>query len=51
MANHANLNVRLIELQTMPFDQVLRLIVDLPEPFFWRIIRWLAEESPSGEPT
>lgn len=45
MANTANLNVRLVELQSMPFSEVLPLIVNLPDFMFWRIVQWLAEDA------
>jgi hypothetical protein len=39
-----NSNVRLIDLQTMPFHQVLPLIVNMDDRVFWRIINWLADQ-------
>lgn len=39
-----NSNVRLIDLQNMPFNEVLPLILHMEDSIFWRIINWLADQ-------
>lgn len=35
-------NVRLLDLQSLPFHEVLPLIVHMDDAVFWAIINWLA---------
>ncbi|MCS5452545.1 hypothetical protein ACJVQT_23050 [Enterobacter huaxiensis] len=42
MPNRVNHIVTLLELQTLPFNEVLPLILPLPDACFWAIIKWLA---------
>lgn len=42
MRKQKHSNVRLVDLQSKPFHEVLPLIVDLDDRSFWWIVNWLS---------